>query len=187
LLCSQDCFTAVDGTTNFKAPDAVNLNLYSYDVLDGSVQVQLCPNEGGGGDCSAGSAYAVRHPDYTYALFGNDFALIFLPDIPDVNEGVVAGIVPVTLNSNRDVPMDGNELEVFGWGLTGTDQTETSRVPHTIKVNSVPIDQCRKTYGLKKRNTDSMLCTFGDGTKVTWLGDSGTCNFMMTCLIADKR
>jgi hypothetical protein len=171
LLCSQDCFTP-GGTTNFKALGTVRLNIYSYDFLDGSVQVQLCPNEGGGGDCPDNSAFAVRHPDYAGVDY---FALIFLPDIPEVNEGVVAEIVPVTLNSYSSIPEDGQELELCGWGLTGTDQTESPRVPHTVKMNSFPFDQCNIMWLNKLDN--SMMCTLGDGTTSVYKGDSGTWQF----------
>lgn len=78
---------------------------------------------------------------------GNDFALIFLPDIPDVNEGVVAGIVPVELNSDEDVPTGCDVLEVFGWGLTGTDQINAPLVPNTGKMVSIPIKVCEAIYG----------------------------------------
>ncbi len=152
--------------------------MYSYDFQDGSVQIPLCSIEGGSAACWAPTpwAYAVRHPDYTtVGNFRNDVALIFLPDIPEVNEGVVAEIVPVTLNSYSSIPEDGQELELFGWGLTGTDQTFFPPVPHTVKVNSYPFDQCNGIYLNQLDN--SMMCTFGDGTTSAYKGDSGTWQF----------
>lgn len=152
--------------------------MYSYDFQDGSVQIPLCSIEGGSAACRAPTpwAYAVRHPDYDDVSLRNDVALIFLPDIPEVNEGVVAEIVPVTLNSYSSIPEDGQELELFGWGNIDIDGT-APRVPHTVKVNSYPFDQCNDGTWFLNKLDNSMLCTFGDGTTSAYKGDSGTWQF----------
>jgi hypothetical protein len=143
---------------------AIMMNFYSYDNLDGSVKIQLCPNQGGGGDCLANSAYAVRHPQYKSLL--NDFALIFLPE----DTSTLDGISPVMLNSDKDVPMDGEDLEVFGWGRTSTNQTiAPPRVPNTVKLNYIPNENCKKKFNID----DSVLCANGDGTTSIYKGDSG--------------
>lgn len=158
----------------FSATDAITLNFYSYDDLGDNVTIRLCGNESGGG-CSADLAYAVRHPRYDNFTTMNDFALIILPNTTAVTEGAVAEIDPVKLNSDINVPADGEELEVFGWGRLKFDKTDPRtlpRVPNTVILQYRPNDQCQKLYDRKEIViTEDMLCAFGD--EAVGDGDSG--------------
>jgi hypothetical protein len=172
-LCVKDC---VDVNGDFNAEDSViKLNMYSYDVQNKVVTIPLCNIEGGGGDGDCTDlAYAIRHENYDDDSFDNDFALIFLPDIPEVNTGIVADIDPVKLNSDANVPEDGEELEVFGWGRTGfdgEDPTNQPKVPNTVNLQYVPAAQCEEAWG-EGKISDSMLCAIADG-KAVGTGDSG--------------
>jgi len=75
------------------------------------ISYPVCPREYGR-DCDPNSyAYIVVHPEYNDDPATNnnkDFALIFLPEITDIE--------PVALNPNDDVPDDGSEVVAFGWG-----------------------------------------------------------------------
>ena len=175
LSCVKDC---VDDDGDFDAEDSViKLNMFSYDDQNEVVTIPLCNIEGGGGDGDCTDlAYAIRHENYKDdSDHDDDFALIFLPDIPKVNEGFVADIDPVKLNSDANVPVDGEELEVFGWGRTGfdgEDPTNQPKVPHTVILQYHPNDQCQENYHRREDIiTDSMLCAFGDEAVGT--GDSG--------------
>lgn len=173
----QDCFTddkSQNMNATFSATDAITLNFYSYDDLGDNVTIRLCGNESGGG-CSADLAYAVRHPRYDNFTTMNDFALIILPNTTAVTEGAVAEIDPVKLNSDINVPTDGEELEVFGWGRLKFDKTDPrtrARVPNTVILQYRPNDQCQKLYDRDEEViTDDMLCAFGD--EAVGSGDSG--------------
>ena len=172
LSCVKDC---VDNDGDFDAEDSViKLNMYSYENQNEVVTIPLCNIEGGGGDGDCTDiAYAIRHENYDDDSMDNDFALIFLPDISAVNEGFVAAIDPVKLNSDVNVPADGEKLEVFGWGRTGFDKqdpTNQAKVPHTTILQYVPDDQCEAAWGCEI--FDSMLCAIADGQAVG-NGDSG--------------
>lgn len=170
---SQDCvFNDSDGGATIKASRVVKLNMYDYDDQTDVVTIKLCTIKGGGDNCLADSAYAVYHENYDNVSFDNDFALIFLPDISAVNEGFVAEINPVKLNSDANVPADGEQLEVFGWGATTFEANwdDIPKVPNTVILQYVPDDQCEAAWGCEI--FDSMLCAIADGQAVG-NGDSG--------------
>ena len=170
----EDC---VDEDGDFDGENKViKLNMYSYDDQNEVVTIPLCNIEGGGGDGDCTDiAYAIRHENYEDdSRHDDDFALIFLPDISEVNTGFVADIDPVKLNSNANVPVDGEELEVFGWGSTNfaEDDDAFPKVPHTVTLQYHPNDQCQEKYDRNERIiTSSMLCAFGD--EAVGGGDSG--------------
>lgn len=158
---------------DFVAPDNVVLNLYNYDVPAEAVTIPLCGTEGGAVDCSANSAYAVRHESYNMRNAEHDFALIILPNTAEVNMGPVAKINPVKLNSNINVPSVGEVLETFGWGSNKTLPVLTKpEVPNTVNLHYLPNDECKQTkWG--DRITGSMLCAVGNGTTSVFKGDTG--------------
>jgi hypothetical protein len=175
----QDCVTA-RSSNDFEAVDKeIKFNMYSYDEQTDVVSIRLCSQQGGGGDCLADSAYAVRHKDYNGASNGNDFALIILPNTSEVVEGVLAEISPVMLNSDINVPADGDDLETFGWGDTSTDdEVAPPKIPNTVFLKYLEDEQeCEERMvaggGLVFEVSNSMLCTIGDGTTSAYHGDSG--------------
>ena len=157
----------------------IKFNMYSYDEQTDVVSIRLCSQQGGGGDCLADSAHAVLHKDYNGFPNGNDFALIILPNTPEVGEGVVAEISPVKLNSDIKVPVDGDDLETFGWGDTSTDvEVAPPKIPNTVFLKYLEDEQeCEERMvaggGLVFEVSNSMLCTIGDGTTSAYHGDSG--------------
>jgi hypothetical protein len=172
---SQDCvFNDDDNGATIKANRVIKLNMYDYDDQTNVVTIPLCPIKGGGEDCLTDSAYAVYHENYddNSLRSGHDFALIFLPDISAVNEGFVAEIDPVKLNSDANVPVDGEELEVFGWGSTtfAEEPEDFPKVPNTVNLQYVPDDQCEADW--ESSIADSVLCAIADG-KAVGGGDSG--------------
>ena len=59
-------------------------------------------------------AYVQRHSNLKDTFFGDDFAVIILPD-----DQKVTNILPVTLNYNKNIPANtGDTLEAFGLGAT---------------------------------------------------------------------
>jgi hypothetical protein len=56
--------------------------------------------------CDGGVVY---HPYYNDTEFDNDVALIFLPD-------PVTDFTPVQLNEDKNVPKEGDKVNVAGWG-----------------------------------------------------------------------
>jgi hypothetical protein len=159
---------------DFEAPANIKFNLYSYDVPAKVVTIPLCPNEGGEGDCLAGSAFAVRHEEYNDITREHDFALIILPNTKQVTKGVVAKIHPVQLNSDPTIPKDGEMLEVFGWGSTISGPVlNKPRVPSTVNLKYLPNDPCQENLGESRNIAGSMLCAIGDGATSAFRGDSG--------------
>ena len=178
LSCVKDC---VDDDGDFDAEESViKLNMYSYDDQNEVVTIPLCNIEGGGGDGDCTDlAYAIRHENFNGVLNGNDFALIILPNTSEVVEGVLAEISPVKLNSDINVPADGDDLETFGWGSTSTDdQVAPPKIPNTVFLKYLEDEQeCEERMvaggGIAFEVSTSMLCTIGDGTTSAYRGDSG--------------
>ena len=102
----------------------------------------------------------MRHPGYNGVVSaGNDVALIFLP----VGQQITT-IDPVRLNRNRDVPVSGQNLEVFGWGLT-------SNAPNPVPAIEIQTAIVQAVACIQRPN--DILCAKTPGVAVG-SGDSGT-------------
>ncbi len=124
LGSSLDCFSVVrnpDGSIppnfgDFSPKPEIKFNRYSQkdDKDDGViVTIELCQTEEGKSRCGS-LAYVVRHRDYNPGTKEHDITLIFLQeDLPEDRQ-----IPNVVLNCDPNVPLAGQELEVFGWGHT---------------------------------------------------------------------
>lgn len=165
----QGCFTDFNNGDGFIVRNKeVIVNLYSYDEIPKIMSSPMCTIEGGG--ClEPYTAYAIRHSDFNKgAPFSHDFALIFLPFPP------ISDIGPVALNSDIGLPtFNGKDVTAIGWGVTGTDQTESTRVPHTLIMTPVDSEGCQALSPEGTSIVDSMLCAIGGGTTSTFNGDTG--------------
>lgn len=168
LLSSQDCFTLGVGA-NFAPKAEIQFNRYAQNSNVGISAIQLCQTEFRNG-CD-GLAYVVRHPGYNGDVFdGNDVALIFLPVGQQITD-----IAPVRLNRNRDVPASGQNLEVFGWGLTSNAPSPVPAIEiQTATMQALTNQACRNRFvGTEGRITNDMLCAKSEGVSAA-PGDSGT-------------
>jgi hypothetical protein len=187
LLSSQDCFTVLEGD-DFSPNTEIQFNRYAQDNNDGVSTIQLCQTESRNG-CD-GLAYVVRHPGYNGVVSaGNDVALIFLP----VGQQITT-IDPVRLNRNRDVPVSGQNLEVFGWGdtcyggtpgcLLNTPAAETPNEPRTGILATVTNQVCGEIW--VDRFTNDILCARTEGVAVG-NGDSGPCNSLSSAFFTSRK
>ena len=109
----------------------------------------------------------VYHPDYDIDL-NNDVAIIFLPQ-------PIYNITPVVLNSDKRVPIEGDPLDVAGWGATEQGGDLKKIVAKSITVDYLPNDSCTSKPFRNPDHlvTDTMMCAFSVG-KDHCYGDSGT-------------
>jgi hypothetical protein len=203
LLSSLDCFTQTDEDKpnfgDFVPLSEIQFNRYAQDDNDGVITVRLCQTEGSFG-CEDDLAFVVRYPEYDGG-YPNDVALIFMPPGLPVDERI-ANLPNVALNCDPNIPVDGQELEAFGWGLTCKPPERTAapipapgeptaaptpsafiecpfgEEPNEIQTGTLkylPNQECiLKGGGI----TDDMLCAKTDSTNGVAVGngDSGMCN-----------
>ena len=176
FLCAQDCFTQGNSTLpnpgSFEPSFAIDFNRYAQDEDEGVLRIPLCATEFGNG-CDGGRAFVVRHPLYNFETFENDVALIFLP------VGLqITFINPIALNRNPNVPVAGQDLEAFGWGLTAYEDLPQNdpNFPQTGILRSVTNQECNEIYltdDPPSTITGDVLCARTDNTAMGE-GDSGT-------------
>ncbi len=144
----------------------IELNKYDQTDYTSVTSIALCKTEGKSG-CDPSIAYVVRHPEYNPTTSANDIALIFLPwDITYVPH--------VELNRDANFPTVGQNLEVFGWGLTNfTPTAEFPIIVQTITVQALANQDFSAFTGATGATADVMCATI-EG-KGAWQGDSGTC------------
>lgn len=108
----------------------------------------------------------VQHPNYDSSTEQNDFMIMRL-DSP------VAGVTPVALNGNAQIPAAGDILTVIGFGdLEDGGQTYPDFLQE-VNVPFVTHAKCNQQYGGGIDQT-SMLCAgFDQGGKDSCQGDSG--------------
>ena len=198
LLSSLDCFTQ-DG--DFVPQSEIQFNRYAQDDNDGVITVRLCQTEGGF-ECEDDLAYVVRYLDYVPPL-QNDVALIFMPpELPVEDEQRIANLPNVALNCDPNIPVDGQELEAFGWGRTCEPSKTAAPIPAPGEPTAAPTpsafiecpfgeepneiqtgtleyltnQECNALWG--GGITDDMLCAKTDSTNgvAVGIGDSGMCN-----------
>ena len=96
----------------------------------------------------------------------NDVALIFLP-------WEITCVPRVELNRDANFPAVGQNLEVFGWGLTSFEPTiEFPNIIQTLTVQALTNEACGEQWG--KEILPDVLCATIEG-KGIGQGDSGTC------------
>lgn len=109
------------------------------------------------------NAWGIPHPDYNlYKGDDNDFGLIFLPNRTQQD-------TIVRLNKDDDVPIDGQMLTYFGWGVTDQNSTDppVSDVPLEIETATISNEECSAIDGVYMGHnetyngyiTDNMICT----------------------------
>ena len=158
-----------DGCGGFSPKEWVDFKRYDLTSgLEGVDRRKLSQTEG------EGTNYVQRHPDYVRVGLGNDFAIICL-------EQPVDGITPVKLNSDRNIPVDGKKLEVFGWGNTNPDSDADPiypDLPQTVTVDYITNEACMEPAPFEYkagRITENMMCAAAPG-KDSCQGDSGMCD-----------
>ena len=120
-----------------------------------------------------GVNYVVRHPSFNSTKSPTcdfDFAVICLSDPVD-------GIVPVQLNNDGSIPVNGTELDVFGWGRTQKDPTVIpTNIPQMADVTYLSNSEVLgPPYNRPPQLvTASMMFTI-DPTQSVCQGDSGMC------------
>ena len=111
FLSSLDCFTNDNGV--FGARESIQFNRYAQNDNDEVITIGLCENElQTGWD---GLAYVMHDPDFTRVTSENGIALII---VPTEREQEIENIPRVVLNCDPNIPADGQDLELVGWGLT---------------------------------------------------------------------
>lgn len=95
----------------------------------------------------------VRHPQFNFTTFDNDFALIFL-------QHPITNISPIELNDNPHVPVSGDSLETFGWGNTDPFGANYPDVPHTVNLNYVTNEQCMTSPNLVRSVVACWYCLY---------------------------
>jgi hypothetical protein len=164
-----DCF---DNEGEYSPNDSIDFNRYAQDDDDEVTTIQLCQSENN--SCAnTNLAYVIRHPDWDANTNENDLALIILP------EGLQSTTFqPVTLNRNRNVPADGQMVEVFGWGLTNFDSLVGSNEIQTGMVRYLNNRRCDELWEMQGEDvTRDMMCAGTDRANGVDAGpgDSGTC------------
>ncbi|KAH8412943.1 hypothetical protein KR009_006914, partial [Drosophila setifemur] len=101
----------------------------------------------------------VIHENYDAFSFDNDIALLVLSESLDLEE--YDSIQAIKLA--KDLPPEGSEASVTGWGLT---EYEIPEFLQSLETPIVGLEQCRKSYS-GYSITDNMICTS--------LVDKGTC------------
>ena len=167
VLTAAHC---VDDEGNFSPQGWIDFKRYDLTSgLDGVDRRELSQTEG------EGTNYIQRHPDYDSSVSSDlDIAIICL-------EQPVDDITPVKLNSNRKIPVDGQELEVFGWGNTNPDSDADPTnpdLPQTVTVNYITNEACMEPAPFEYeagKITKNMMCAAAPG-KDSCQGDSGMCD-----------
>lgn len=147
----------------FSEPPDNKVLINGYDLLSGAV-----PEESG---YIAASSYVI-HPDHNATgNLENDIALWFLP-FP-IGEG--ENFKFATLNEDPNVPADGEELFVSGWGDTvyGVPSSQSTILLGT-NLDYITNEQCQSDYDETPYPTvtDGMVCAARKGT-AECSGDSG--------------
>ena len=135
------------------------------------IRRELSPIEGEGDNATGINSYVIRHPDWNHLTFDNDYALIILDEPVD-------DIPVLRLMNDTDNPlMDDQELEVIGWGATGSNKP-LSNVPLSATVYYVTNERCTDGNQFNYTPgeiTSNMVCAADVlETQDACQGDSGT-------------
>jgi hypothetical protein len=182
-----DCFTVTKdydqtgkvgdfgGVATFLAPGVprINIGMYELGNTAGVTTFLLCDKEYGEGCDSSSYAYAIRHPEWntevnpdTNVNSNDDFAVVILPE-------PITNIEPVELNTQSGLPTEGDQLGVFGWGITQNYPREVRpTTPRTASVSYVPNKECSTRQGVQYDISSNQMCTYSMN-KSQRQGDSG--------------
>jgi hypothetical protein len=166
LLFPPDCF---NNGGAFKPKHSIDFNRYAQDDDTDVTTIGLCQTAGD--SCADKSlAYVIRHAGWNTATNENDVALIILPEAKKITS-----IPPVALNRDPNVPANGKELEVFGWGLISNDP-KVILPTHimTGKQKYLTNTACQVGWQGSAVITNDMLCGKSETVSAA-RGDSGTC------------
>lgn len=150
----------------------INIGMYELGNTAGVTTFLLCDKEYGEG-CDSSYAYAIRHPKWntevnpeTNVNSNDDFAVVILPE-------PITNIEPVELNAQSDLPTEGDQLDVFGWGITQLDPREVRpTTPRTASVFYVPNKECSTRKFVPYDISSNQMCTYSMN-KSQDEGDSG--------------
>ena len=161
FLSSLDCFTNDNGV--FGARESIQFNRYAQNDNDEVITIGLCENElQTGWDCLA---YVMRDPDFTRVTSGNGIAPII---VSTEREQEIVNIPRVALNCDPNIPADGQDLELVGWGLT-------SNAPNPADAIKIQTAALNTRFQGTPTITNDMLCAKQEGISVS-PGDSGMRN-----------
>ncbi|KAL3816945.1 hypothetical protein ACHAXA_001773 [Cyclostephanos tholiformis] len=177
LVSRRVVLSAARGNPNppggFNPAESIDFNRYAQDDNGGVTTIPLCQTENNSCE-DTGLAYVIRHQDWRFNTFTNDVALIILPEGRQITT-----IPPVILNRNPNVPVDGQEVEAFGWGLTNR-RPFPGVFPNEIQTGTLEYLTNRECRRLLNANNDQtitgdMMCARTDSTNgvATGGGDSG--------------
>ena len=161
FLSSLDCFTNDNGV--FGAKESIQFNRYAQNDNDEVITIGLCENELQTG--WNGLAYVMHDPGFTRVTSENGIALII---VPTEREQEIVNIPRVALNCDPNIPADGQDLELVGWGLT-------SNAPNPADAIKIQTAALNTRFEGTPTITNDMLCAKQEGISVS-PGDSGTCN-----------
>ena len=203
FVVSQDCFDTNDGTKNFAPNDEIAFNRYDQRLDAGVRTIALCQTEFGIGCNKDDLAYVWRHPDWDTNTLEKDVAVIFLPSAQRITPNFIR---PVTLNRNPNVPVDGEDLEAFGWGFTCEPPKTLAPIVAPATAAPSPTPECiggtdpneiqtgilqyltNQECGVLLEGeiiTDDMLCARTDSNSGVAVGggDSGMCNSLLLTFV----
>lgn len=166
---NPNCNGCAGGCGAFKPKDWIDFKRYDLTAgLNGVDRRMLSQTED---QYNQGVNYVQRHPGFNpnqSPTFNFDFAIICLTDPVD-------GITPVQLNSNNLIPVNGVELDVFGWGNTQKDPVVQTNIPQMADVTYISNDVASNPpYNKGSLVTPSTMFTI-DPTQSICQGDSGMC------------
>ena len=161
FLSSLDCFTNDNGV--FGARESIQFNRYAQNDNDEVITIGLCENKlQTGWD---GLAYVMHDPDFRTVTSGNGIALIIAPTERDQE---IVNIPRVALNCDPNIPADGQDLELVGWGLT-------SNAPNPANAIKMQTATLNARFEGTPTIMNDMLCAKQEGISVS-PSDSGMRN-----------
>ena len=180
----------------------MGFNRYDQRVDAEVVTIALCQTEGGTGCDNDDLAYVLRHPDWNTNTVTNDVALIFLPSAKRITPNFIR---PVVLNRDPNVPVDGEDLEAFGWGFTCEPPKTLAPIVAPATAAPSPTPECiggtdpneiqtgilqyltNQECGvlLEDEITNDILCARTDSNSGVAVGggDSGMCNSLLLTFV----
>lgn len=128
------------------------------------------------GDRTECDGNVLYHPKYNHATNDYDVAVIILPIAVD-------HITPVLLNTDPNVPADGDPLDVSGWGNTDPKHEVYLNTPRAVTVNYITNEACTtEPYKYADSEiTDQMICAYKKN-KDSCQNDSGKYVYKMILL-----
>ncbi|XP_057376845.1 brachyurin-like [Daphnia carinata] len=114
------------------------------------------------------SSESFIHPDWNPTTQAGDIALIKLKSSVKFSQY----ISPICLASTSEPDYVNSSVTVTGWGITYDGSPTMSPVLYKMTVPVISNDECSGIYG-SNVITDAIICTSGDSSSGTCIGDSG--------------